>query len=210
MRRLWVQLSIVFSAVVVISGILYIVSLALVNRPDLSPPYPNPEVIALIRANRIPLIMTIVASTVGISTGILFSRVLTGPLDELTAAARDFGAGDMSRRVAVHGSQEIVELGETFNRMAADIQHAEALRRNLVADVAHELRTPRSVLQGNLRAILDDVYPLEKTEIARLYDQTRHLSRLVADLHDLASAEANSLTLYRQPVDLAALVENLT
>jgi len=67
------------------------------------------------------------------------------------------------------------------------------------------LRTPLTVLQGNLRAILDDVYPLDKEEIARLYDQTRHLHRLVNDLHELAQAEAGRLPLTLAPVDLAAL-----
>ncbi len=92
--------------------------------------------------------------------------------------------------------------------MAAALEQAETLRRNLVADVAHELRTPLSVLQGNLRAILDDVYPLNKTEVARLYDQTRLLSRLVNDLHELAQAEARQLLLNPQPTDLADLVHS--
>jgi two-component system OmpR family sensor kinase/two-component system sensor histidine kinase BaeS len=90
--------------------------------------------------------------------------------------------------------------------MAAALEQAETLRRNLIADVAHELRTPLSVLQGNLRAILDDVYPLDKTEVANLYDQTRLLSRLVNDLHDLAQAEAGQLQLRLQPTDMASLV----
>jgi two-component system OmpR family sensor kinase len=86
------------------------------------------------------------------------------------------------------------------------LEQAETLRRNLVADVAHELRTPLSVLQGNLRAILDDVYPLDKSEVARLYDQTRLLGRLVNDLRELAKAEAGQLELNLQPIDLAKLV----
>jgi signal transduction histidine kinase len=100
----------------------------------------------------------------------------------------------------------MVEVAKAFNTMAARLEEAETLRRNLVADVAHELRTPLSVLQGNLRAILDDVYPLEKNEIARLYTQTRLLSRLVNDLHELAQAEAGQLSLNRLPTDLVQLV----
>jgi two-component system OmpR family sensor kinase/two-component system sensor histidine kinase BaeS len=75
-----------------------------------------------------------------------------------------------------------------------------------MADIAHELRTPLSVVQGNLRAILDDVYPLEKSEIARLYDETRLLSRLVDDLRELAQAEAGQLGLNLRATDLAALL----
>ena len=70
--------------------------------------------------------------------------------------------------------------------MAASLQKSEQLRRNLVADVAHELRTPLSVMQGSLTAQLDGVFPLDLTETAKLYDETRLLSRLVDDLRELA------------------------
>jgi two-component system OmpR family sensor kinase len=99
----------------------------------------------------------------------------------------------------------MIGLADAFNHMAADLETAERLRQHLLADVAHELRTPLTVLQGNLRAILDDVYPLSKEEIARLYDQTRHLHRLVNDLHELAQAEAGRLPLKMAPLDVAAL-----
>jgi signal transduction histidine kinase len=91
--------------------------------------------------------------------------------------------------------------------MAADLEKVEELRRNMVADVAHELRTPLSVLQGNLRAILDGVYALEQAEIAGLYDETRLLSRLVEDLHELAQAEAGQLHLDLRPTDLIEVVQ---
>ena len=94
--------------------------------------------------------------------------------------------------------------------MAADLEQAETLRQNLLADVAHELRTPLSVIQGNLQAILDDVFELDKTEIAQLYDQTRQLSRLVDDLHELAQAEAGQLHLEMTDLDLADLLADVT
>ena len=100
----------------------------------------------------------------------------------------------------------MVAHAQSFNQMAARLQKGERLRQNLLADVAHELRTPLTVLQGNLRAILDDVYALDKGEVARLYDQTRHLHRMVNDLHELAQAEARQLPLERQPTDLSELV----
>jgi two-component system OmpR family sensor kinase/two-component system sensor histidine kinase BaeS len=92
--------------------------------------------------------------------------------------------------------------------MTGQLEQAEIVRRNLVADAAHELRTPLSVLQGNLRAILDDVYTLDKSEIARLYDQTRLLGRLVDDLRELAQAETGQLQLNLAPIDLAKLVQD--
>ena len=101
------------------------------------------------------------------------------------------------------------EVSASFNKMAAALEDAETLRRNMLNDIAHELRTPLTVLEGNLRAILDDVYPLEKAEIARLYDQTRHLNRLVDDLRQLAQAEARQLPLQRSPSDLVVLLEEV-
>lgn len=138
--------------------------------------------------------------------GIVMSRSLTRPLNSLAAAARDIGAHNLSRRVEEKGSSEMVAVARAFNEMAADLDEAEQLRRNLLADVAHELRTPLSVLQGNLRAILDEVYPLDQSEMARLYEHTRLLSRLVNDLHELAQAEARQLPLDLQETNLSRLV----
>jgi two-component system OmpR family sensor kinase/two-component system sensor histidine kinase BaeS len=124
------------------------------------------------------------------------------------AAARAVAAGDLAQQVETGGSIEIAQVGQAFNEMTTALQEAEVLRKNMVADVAHELRTPLSVLQGNLWAVLNDTYPLEKIEIARLYDETRLLSRLVEDLHDLALADAGQLQLDVQPTDVGQLIRH--
>jgi two-component system OmpR family sensor kinase len=90
--------------------------------------------------------------------------------------------------------------------MAASLQKAEQLRRNLVADVAHELRTPLSVMQGTLTAQLDGVFPLDLEETAKLYDETRLLSRLVDDLRELAQAEAGQLQLNLGAINLERVI----
>lgn len=149
--------------------------------------------------------IALVVGVLGLVFGVLASRNLTAPLSRLAAAARAIGARNLDYRVPVQGSAEIREVAASFNEMAAALQSAESLRRNLLADVAHELRTPLTVLQGNLQAILDDVYPLDKSEVARLHDQTRHLHRLVNDLHELAQAEAHQLPLHKQPLDAVGL-----
>ena len=142
----------------------------------------------------------------GLIFGVMASRGLTAPLNRLAVAAQAIGARNLDYRVPVQGSTEMREVAESFNKMAADLQSAESLRRNLLADVAHELRTPLTVLQGNLQAILEDVYPLDKSEMVRLHDQTRHLHRLVNDLHELAQVEAHQLPLQKQALDPSALV----
>ena len=159
------------------------------------------------QVNRALLLAGALAGGLSILLGLGLSRGLTAPLARLTVAARRIAGGDLSQRVSETGSAEIAALGRAFNQMAADLEKAEELRRNLVADVAHELRTPLSVLQGNLRAILDGVYPLEQAEIAALYDETRLLSRLVDDLHELAQAEAGQLHLDLRPTDLAEVIQ---
>lgn len=150
--------------------------------------------------------------TIGIAcalAGMLMSRSLTAPLSRLAEAAREVGTQNLARRIKVEGTIEVASMARAFNDMAAALELTERLRRNLVADVAHELRTPLSVLQGNLLAVIDDVYPLEKSEITRLYEQTRLLSRLVEDLHELSQAEARQLSLNLLPVQIDALIKTV-
>lgn len=215
MNKLWVRLSLAFSGVIILAIFLMAVTGALLD-PDEPPRRPE----ALSEAERraflrqelpgVVLGMAGVIGLVGIGAGVWISRNLTAPLRELEDAAHAIGQRDLGRRIHVEGSSEMRAVAHAFNQMASDLERGEELRRNLMADVAHELRTPLSVLQGNLRAILDDVYPLEKREVARLYDQTRHLSRLVNDLHDLARAEAHELPLDRRHLDAVELVHTAT
>jgi two-component system OmpR family sensor kinase len=148
----------------------------------------------------------LLAGALGVLLGLAFSRNLTAPLQRLATAARAVARRDFSQRVAVEGSAEMAEVAQAFNEMTATLEKSEQQRRNLVADVAHELRTPLSVVQGNLRAILDDVYPLDKGEISRLYDETRLLARLVDDLRELALADAGQLRLNLRPTDASLVI----
>jgi signal transduction histidine kinase len=109
-------------------------------------------------------------------------------------------------RAAVRGSTELREVAYAFNEMAHDLEQAETLRRNLVADVAHELRTPLSVLRANLQALVDGIYPLERSEIDKLLDQTELLNRLVDELRELSLAEARQLPLQQTAFDLNELM----
>lgn len=145
----------------------------------------------------------LIAGGLGLLLGLGIARGLSAPLGRLATAARRISRGDLSQRVPVSGSEEVANLARAFNEMALGLEQAETLRRNMVADIAHELRTPLAVIQGNLQALLDDVYPLEKSEIAAVYDETLILNRLINDLRELAQAEAGQLGLNLQPLDLA-------
>jgi two-component system OmpR family sensor kinase/two-component system sensor histidine kinase BaeS len=165
-----------------------------------------PEQAFLDRVNRALLLAAGLAILLGIGLSALLARTLTAPLRRVSAGAQAIAAGDLSQRVPEQGTVETQAVARSFNHMAADLEQAEQQRRNLMADVAHELRTPLTVIQGNLQALLDGVYPLERAEIATIYDETRLLSRLVADLRELALAEAGQLKLELRPSDASAIV----
>jgi len=154
------------------------------------------------------LVNTALAVGLIVVVGAFLNRRLNAPLQRLAAAARAVAAGDLDQQVEAGGSVEVAQVGQAFNEMTAALQEAETLRQNMVADVAHELRTPLSVLQGNLWAILNDAYPLEKAEISRLYDETRLLSCLVEDLRELALADAGQLYLDLRPTDVAQVIRH--
>ena len=154
--------------------------------------------------------ITAVVATIGIGLGVWLSHGLTSPISELASAAKQIGAGDLNQRVPVTShSLELIELAESFNEMAEELQNAETLRSNLLADVSHELRTPLTALSGQLHAGLDHVYQLDEEAIANLYGQTQYLIRLVEDLHLLAQAEARQLPLNQVDVDLFALWQEI-
>ena len=125
----------------------------------------------------------------------LLSRRTLAPLQNLGAAARRLGRGDLSQRAETSGPTEIRELAHSFNVMAEGLEEAERQRRNLTADVAHELRTPLSNIQGYLEAIRDGLVDPTPETIDTIHEQALHLSRLVEDLRLLAQVEAGALRL---------------
>jgi signal transduction histidine kinase len=135
------------------------------------------------------------------------SRRISAPVKALTASARQLGQGDFSQRVQFHNKGELGELSQAFNSMAGDLERAEQLRRNLVADVAHELRTPLSNIRGHLEAVRDGVMKPDKKTIHSLYEEAFLLSRLVDDLQELSLAEAGELKLLCQTLDISDLIK---
>ena len=133
----------------------------------------------------------------------LTSRRILRPVQDLTAATRQMGQGDLSARVPVKGKDELAELGQSFNQMAEDMAHQERLRRNLVTDVAHELLTPLTAVRGHLEAVQDGILEPTPDLVNSLHDDVMLLDELIADLQELSLAEAGQLRLDLQPVALA-------
>lgn len=145
--------------------------------------------------------------------GLIALRSLRGiadPLAQVMAAADAVAEGDLSVRVTEVGRGEFRQLAVSFNRMVAELQRADQQRRNLTADVVHELRTPIHVLQGNLEGLLDGVYQPTTEHINLLLDETHHLTRLVEDLRTLTLAEDGQLPLESAPLDTADLLNDAT
>ena len=132
----------------------------------------------------------------------MMSSSALAPVRTLTGAARLLGRGDLSQRVPVRGQDEMGQLARTFNSMAEGMERAETHRRSLVADVAHELRSPLSNMQGTIEAMRDGLMDRGDSSLDMLHEQTLHLSHLVDDLGLLAMAEAGDLRLDIRPDSL--------
>jgi signal transduction histidine kinase len=133
-------------------------------------------------------------------------RRMFTPLDELYNASERVASGDYSVRVQEKGPPEIHSLMRSFNSMAERLQVSDQQRRNMLADISHELRTPITVIQGNVEGILDGLYPADEARLKSIIEETQILSRLVDDLRTLALAESGALHLKREPTNLGQLI----
>jgi two-component system OmpR family sensor kinase/two-component system sensor histidine kinase BaeS len=146
--------------------------------------------------------------------GFIALRVFRGvatPLADVMAAADAVATGDLSARVPVpeEGPDAFSNLARSFNRMAEALERSDQQRRNLTADVAHELRNPLHIIQGNLEGVLDGVYEADEDHVVATLEETRLLARLVEDLRTLSLAEAGELPLRNEAVEVAELLADV-
>ena len=146
------------------------------------------------------------AGLIGLLLVSLISQRMLGSVRSLTAASRKMGAGDLSQRVPEGGRDEVGQLARTFNAMAGKLENAERQRRNMVADVAHELRTPLSNIQGYVEAVRDGVLEPDRATIGTIHQQVLYLADLVEDLRLLTETEADDFRLNREPGSLVETV----
>ena len=138
----------------------------------------------------------------------LFSGRISSPLRQLNRAAESLASGDLRARVRPPMLRELADLALSFNRMADSLEAADQQRRQLTADVAHELRTPLSIIKGRLEGVQDGIYRADPAQIDGLLDEVALLERLIDDLRLLALADAGQLALYVETVDPAHLVRD--
>ncbi|MCX8250565.1 MAG: HAMP domain-containing sensor histidine kinase [Dehalococcoidia bacterium] len=158
--------------------------------------------------NRSLLWSGLAAAAAGIGMVTYTTRRALAPVHVLSAAASEVARGDLSQRVDANPGSELGNLGIAFNDMAGALEDAESERRRLVADIAHELRSPLTNIQGYLEAIKDGVLEADESTVDTIYSQTKHLSALVEDLRLLALVEAGNLRLELTNADISELVSN--
>ncbi len=150
-----------------------------------------------------------IASGIAILLSIILISQVLSPLRILTRATERIASGDLSHRVLLKAHDEFGRLGNSFNRMVEHLSRSEKVRKTMTADIAHELRTPVTIIQGNLEAILDGVYAPDSETISPIYEETLHLGKLIDDLRDLALAEAGELRLSKERTDIVALANQV-
>jgi len=151
-----------------------------------------------------------VAIAVALLLTFFLSKRISAPILELAATARKLGQGDLSQRVHIQDKSEVGELAQAFNSMASDLEKAEQLRRNMVADIAHELRTPLSNVRGYLEALQEGILKPDTSTIQSLQEEAALLSQLVDDLQELSLAESGKLELVCQAEDIVELINRVT
>jgi two-component system, OmpR family, sensor histidine kinase BaeS len=151
----------------------------------------------------------VIAGGIALILGTVLFLQIIKPLRLLKDAATAIASGDLDQRVSIRSSDELGDLGSAFNKMAESLASAEIRRRRLVADVAHELRTPLAAIQGTLEGMQDGVLPLDEEQVSALYSETMLLNRLVGDLKLLSLAEAGQLKLEKQETEPSILIHQI-
>ncbi len=174
-----------------------------------SGPHRLPTTDSINRINHDLIIGTISAAALSLLLGLLLSWTLIRPVKELTIATRDVAQGNLEKELQVRSKDELGELTESFNRMSAKLKQSRDLRRKMTADIAHELRTPLSVILGHAEALSEGKLSPTPETFGIVYDEARQLSLLVEDLRTLSLSDAGELTLVLRPVSPRTLLERI-
>ncbi len=159
------------------------------------------------RTNLALLYAALGASAVALVLGIFLARALTHPIRDLTVAIRGIAKGDLKQRVTVKSKDELGELAAAFNQMSADLDRLLQSRRQMTADIAHDLRNPLTVIGGYIESMRDGVLKPTPERLDAIQTEVQHLERLVEDLRTLSQADAGDLSLNRESLSLPALLE---
>jgi signal transduction histidine kinase len=149
------------------------------------------------------------AVLIALMLGLLLARLITRPVRDLTSAAKAIASGELGQQVPVRSRDELGLLAQQFNQMSSDLARSNELRRRMTADIAHDLRTPLTVISGYLEALRDESLRPTPARFATMHDETQVLLRLVGDLHTLSLADAGELPLKKQASAPQQLLERV-
>lgn len=159
--------------------------------------------------NRATFISALIAAVLALILGSVLAFTLTRPLRELTEATHEISQGKFGLQVKVRSQDEMGELATSFNQMSLDLQQATQARQQMTADIAHDLRSPLSVLTGYTEALSDGKLSGTPEIFEILHQETKHLGRLVDDLRTLSLADAGELSLIVQQIQPQTILERL-
>jgi two-component system sensor histidine kinase BaeS len=167
------------------------------------------ETIFLMRSDRFLILVIFVLGGLSLLLSLIYSRRMTDPIKKLTIAAKDISEGNIKSRVPVKGNDEISNLSRAFNMMANNLEVQEALRRKLTANIAHELRTPLSAMQGEIEGMLDGLIRIDRERLLSLHEETDRLKHIIEGIEELSRAQASVLELNRKRVALKQFLDTL-
>lgn len=175
--------------------------------PTERPGFTVEEQAFLVQSYRAVALAAAGAVLLSLIVGALLASTLTRPLRELKQATQRMAGGQLDQQVSIHSNDEIGELGQTFNQMSRELTHSNQMRQQMTADIAHDLRTPLTVIAGYIESMRDGVLSPTKQRLEVIYAEIERLQRLVEDLRTLSRAEAGELTLNRQMVSAGRLLQ---
>jgi len=153
------------------------------------------------------LISGSVALIIALGIGLIITRQITRPVIALNYGAAQIRQGNLKHRVKVKSRDEIGALADSFNQMAESLENGEKERRRIISDIAHEMRTPLTVIDGTIDAILDGVFQPDKERLGTIKEQTQFLAHVISDLRDLSLADSGQLKLEPVATDIGELVQ---
>jgi two-component system sensor histidine kinase BaeS len=149
----------------------------------------------------------LLAAAVAMVLTFFLSRRIVAPVESLAKVAQSVARRDFSVQAEVTSRDEVGELSRIFNSMIGELSHTEEMRRNLVADLAHELRTPVTNVQGYIEGIADGIMAPDTATLGSMHNEVLLLCRLIDDLQDLALAESGRLPFLKQPCKLGGIAQ---
>jgi two-component system sensor histidine kinase BaeS len=170
---------------------------------------PEKEFFFIRRSNKFLLFSLFAVGGAVVLFSIIFSRKLINPIKKLDSAAEAISEGDLKKRVKIPGGDEISRLSETFNRMAENLERQESLRKKLISNVAHELRTPITAIKGEVEGMMDGLVMTDKEHLHSLYEEINRIKKILEGIEDLSQAEASAFWLRRQKIQLKPFLKSI-